>query len=221
LRFWFHGAISPDLKTSDRFPPVDRPLALPESVREAVQETEREHMKYVALIVAILSGWVISHFLLDGAVGAWVSVLFAYHFILVFLIAYMDWSGGFNMPLERAAIVHTAVLIFLICFIAARNNIPAFDVVAALVPAIAFLEVELIFGKQKKQHQSQTVPGLPHTASSEDYSEFLHYLKQPVRQFAKAGRPVQEEYGFWLAERVKMRGANQPSAGTAQNPQTR
>jgi hypothetical protein len=178
-------------------------------------------MKYVALIVAALSGWVISHFLLDGAVGAWVSVLFAYHFILVFLIAYMDWSGGFNMPLQRAAVVHAAVLIFLFGFISVRAYIPAFDVVAALVPALAFLEVEWIFKKQRKQHESQAVPGLPHTASSEDYSEFLHYLKQPVRQFAKAGRPVQEEYGFWLAERIRTRGADQVSPGAAQNPQIR
>jgi hypothetical protein len=178
-------------------------------------------MKYIALIVAVLSGWVISHFLLDGALGAWVSVLFAYHFILAFLIAYMDWSGGFNVPLPRAMIVHTAVLIFLICFIVARSNIPAFEVVAALVPAIAFLEVELIFGKQIKHHEGQIDPVLSNTASSEDYSEFLHYLKQPVRQFAKAGRPVQEEYGFWLAERNKTRGASQASPGTAQNPQTR
>lgn len=178
-------------------------------------------MKYIALIVAMLSGWVIIHFLLDGAVGAWVSVLFAYHFILVFLIAYMDWSGGFNLPLERAAVVHTAVLIFLFGFISARAYIPAFEVVSALVPALAFLEVEWIFGKQRKQHESQTVPGLPHAASSDDYSEFLNYLRQPVRQFGKVGRPVQEEYGLWLAERIRTREASQPLAGTAQNPQAR
>jgi hypothetical protein len=171
-------------------------------------------MKYIALIVAVLSGWVISNFLLNGAIGAWVSVLFAYHFILVFLIAYMDWRGGFNVPLPRAVGVHTAMLIFLIGFISVRSYIPAFEVVAALVPGLAFLEVEWIFGKQRKQHETQTAPGLPNTASSEDYSEFLHYLKQPVRQFAKAGRPVQEEYGFWLADRVKARGTVQISSGT-------
>jgi hypothetical protein len=175
---------------------------------------ERERMKFIALIVAVLSGWVIGHVLLDGALGAWVSVLFAYHFILAFLIAYMDWSGGFNVPLQRAVGVHTAILIFIICFISARSSIPAFDVVAALVPALAFLEVEWIFGKQRKQPEPQTVPGLPNTTSSEDYSEFLHYLKQPARQFAKAGRPVQEEYSFWLAERSKARGASQVSPGT-------
>ncbi len=178
-------------------------------------------MKYIALIVAVLSGWVISHFLLDGAVGAWVSVLFAYHFILVFLVAYMDWSGGFNLPMQRTVVVHTAVLIFLIGFISVRSYIPAFDVVAALVPAIAFLEVEWIFGKQRKQHESLTAPGLPNTASSEDYSDFLLYLKQPSRQFAKAGRPVQEEYSFWLAERIEARGTSQVSPGTDQNPQAR
>lgn len=178
-------------------------------------------MKYIALIVAMLSGWVISHLLLGGTFGIWVSVLFAYHFILVFLIAYMDWRGGFNMPLQRAATAHAVFLIFLIGFVAARSYIPAFELISAFVPAIAFLEVEWIFGKQQKQHESQTVPGLPNTASSDDYSEFLHYLKQPIRQFAKPGRPVQEEYGFWLAERVKSRRSNQASPGTAQDPQTR
>jgi hypothetical protein len=175
-------------------------------------------MKIVALIVAMLSGWVISQFLLEGAVGAWVSVLFAYHFILVFLVAYMDWSGGFKMPLERAMVAHTAILIFLIVFIAARPHIPAWEVIAALVPALAFLEVDWIFGKERKQIEAQIVPGLPGSASSQDYSDFLHYLKQPGRQFAKPGRPVQEEYGFWLAERMKTQGAGQAST---QNPQLR
>jgi hypothetical protein len=182
-------------------------------------------MKYIALIVAILSGWVISQNLLEGAVGAYVSVLFAYHFFLAFLLAYMDWSGGFKLPMQRVLTVHSATLILLLFFIAVRNYIPLFGLVSAFVPAFAFLEMELIFGKQKKKHESETVPGLPYAASPQDYSEFVQYLKQPTRQFAKAGRPVQEEYGFWLAERNRIRAANQAggsaapsSAGNSQRP---
>ncbi|MGP8253207.1 MAG: hypothetical protein ACLQHF_14345 [Terracidiphilus sp.] len=181
-------------------------------------------MKYIALIVAILSCWVISNYLLEGATGAYVSVLFAYHLFLAFLIAYMDWSGGFKLPVQQAVTIHAAVLILLLGFIAARSYIPAFGLVSAFAPAIAFLEVELIFGKQKKQHESEIIPVLPYAASANDYSEFLHYLKQPGRQFAKAGRPVQEEYGFWLAERNKIRAANQAQVDAApdtrQDPQT-
>ncbi|MGD0910732.1 MAG: hypothetical protein ABR928_02490 [Terracidiphilus sp.] len=179
-------------------------------------------MKYIALIVAILSGWVISQFLLDGAIGAYVSVLFAYHFFLAFLLGYMDWSGGLKIPVQRAATVHAGILAFLLVFIAGRAYIPAFGLVAAFAPLIGFLEVEWIFGKQRKQHEVETVPGLPYSASQSDYSDFLNYLKQPSRQFAKAGRPVQEEYAFWLAERNKKRPANQgrgnTAAGEAQAP---
>jgi hypothetical protein len=53
----------------------------------------------------------------------------------------------------------------------------------------------------------------------------VRYLKQPDRQFAKAGRPVQEEYGFWLAEKNRMRASNQAGGsttpGSAGNSQTR
>ena len=178
-------------------------------------------MKYIALIVAILSGWVIGQVLLEGAVAAYVSVLFSYHFFLAFLIAYMDWSGGFKLPAQQTAMVHTAVLIGLLFLCAAHQLIPAFGIVTALVPGLAFLEVDWIFGKQRKQHESATVPVLPYTASQEDYSDFLQYLKQPARQFAKAGRPVQEEYGFWLAERVKMRSANQAASGAARDSHAR
>jgi hypothetical protein len=178
-------------------------------------------MKYIALIVAILSGWVIGQFLLEGSVGAYVSVLFSYHFFLAFLIAYMDWSGGFKLPFKQTAMVHTAVLIGLLFLCAASPMIPAFGLVAALVPAFAFLEVDWIFGKQRKKHESETLPVLPYSASQEDYSAFLHYLKQPARQFAKAGRPVQEEYGFWLAERIRMRNADQAAVDTARDPQAR
>jgi hypothetical protein len=178
-------------------------------------------MKYIALIVAMLSGWVIIHFLLDGAVGAWVSVLFAYHFILVFLIAYMDWSGGFKLPARQAVMVHTAVFIGLLFLCAAHALIPAFGIITALVPGLAFLEVDWIFGKQEKHLEGETVPVAPYSASQEDYSAFLHYLKQPGRQFAKVGRPVQEEYGIWLAERIRLRSANQAAAGAARDSQAR
>jgi hypothetical protein len=178
-------------------------------------------MKFIALIVAILSGWVINDYLLGGAAGAYVSVLFAYHFLLVFLVAYMDWSGGFNLPVKRAVSVHTAVLIVLAGFIAARSYIPAFGLVAVFVPALAFFEVEWIFGKQRKVDRSDIVSTNPYSASPQDYAEFLQYLKQPGRQFAKPGRPVQEEYGFWLAERVRARSGNQPGQGAANNPRAR
>jgi hypothetical protein len=175
-------------------------------------------MKYIALIVAMLSGWVINQYLLGAAPGAFVSVLFAYHFFLVFLVGFMDWSGGFNLPVNKAVSVHGAVLILLLGFIAVRSYIPAFGIVSAFVPAFAFLEVELIFGKQRKHHESDVVPALPYSASQQDYSEFLHYLKQPGRQFAKPGRPMQEEYGFWLAERTKTRRPNQAAQGSANGP---
>src|SRR5208337_3504049 len=166
-------------------------------------------MKYIALIVAILSGWAINQYLLEGAAGAYVSVLFAYHFFLVFLVGFMDWSGGFNLPVKQAAIIHTAVVIGLLCFIALRSYIPAFGLVSAVVQVFAFLEVEWVFGKQRKHPESDAAPALPYTASQQDYADFLHYLKQPDRQFAKPDQPEQEEYGFWLAERVKTRAANQ------------
>jgi len=182
-------------------------------------------MKLIALIVAILTGWVISQYLLAGASGAYVSVLFAYHFFLVFLIAYMDWSGGLKLPVQQAVIVHSAILIVLLGFIAVRSYIPAFGLVSSFVPAIAFLEVEWIFGKQKKQQESATAPALPYKASQDDYSEFLHYLKRPVRRFAKPGRPVQEEYSLWLEERNKVQAASQSQGnsapGSSQNPQAR
>jgi len=181
-------------------------------------------MKYIALIVAILSGWVISQYLLEGAVGVYVSVLFAYHFFLAFLVAYMDWSGGFKLPMQQALTVHSAALILLLGFIAVRNYIPLFGLVSAFVPAFAFLETELVFGKQTEKHVSEAVPGLPYNASPEDNSEFVQYLKQPGRQFARAGRPIKDEYGLWLAERNRMRAANQAGGsatpGSAGNSQT-
>jgi hypothetical protein len=175
-------------------------------------------MKYIALIVAILTGWVINQYLLEGATGAYVSVLFAYHFFLVFLIGFMDWRGGFTLPVNRAAAVHAAVLIFLLAFTAVRSYIPAFSLISVFVPVIAFLEVEWIFGKQKKGPESGA--GLPYSASQDDYGDFLNYLKQPGRQFARPGRPVQEEYGIWLADRNKMRAANQAAQGAANRTQT-
>ncbi len=176
-------------------------------------------MKFIALIVAILSGWVINQYLLEGAAGAYVSVLFAYHFFLVFLVGFMDWRGGFKLPVNRAAAVHTAVLIFLLGFTAVRSYIPAFSLISVFVPVIAFLEVEWIFGKGANQ-RSNAGQEFTSSTSQDDYNDFLHYLKQPGRQFSKPGRPVQEEYGLWLADRNNMRAANQAAQGTANHSQT-
>jgi len=180
-------------------------------------------MKYLALIAAILSEWIISHELLAGALGAYVSVLFAYHFFLVFLVGFTDWKGGFKLPEMRAAVVHGATLAGLLIFIAARQNLPWFGAIALFVPLFAFYEMELIFGKHARPQE--TAAGGPYSSSQVDYNEFLHYLKQPGRQFAKAGRPVQEEYGLWLAERGKKPATNAAgsakAAEAAENPPAR
>jgi hypothetical protein len=173
-------------------------------------------MKFIALIVAMLSGWVINQYLLEGAAGAYVSVLFAYHFFLVFLVGFMDWSQGFNLPVNKALGVHLVVLVLLLAFIAMRSYIPAWSLLSLVVPAIGFFEVEWLFGKR---HATDVVQALPKSASPQDYAEFLHYLKQPNRQFEKPGRPVQEEYGYWLADRLKSRAASQAAQGAANKSQ--
>jgi len=172
-------------------------------------------MKFIALIVSILTGYVVQHYLLGGAPAAYASILISYHLLLAFLVASMDWSEGFSVPLQPAIAIHSLFLAFLVGFAAAGNNIPAFGLLSLLVPALAFLEVEWVFRTAGKKEVSKVAPVLPNYATREDYGEFLVYLKQDDRPFSQPGRSVKEEYGYWLANRKRAGSgmkSGQPSA---------
>jgi hypothetical protein len=181
-------------------------------------------MKIIALIVAGLTGYVISHYLISGTAGTYISVFVAYHLFLAFLVAYMDWSDGFQLPVRQAVRVHTGVVLLLIVFSALRPHLPLFGLVEFAVFSIAFLEINWIFGGERKRLVNEALPNLPYTASQADYDEFLIYLKQRGRKFAMPGRTMHEEYGYWLADRVKTKalsqGQNSAAGDSAQSPQS-
>src|SRR5579862_281063 len=102
------------------------------------EETER--VKYAAFFVSSLIGYVIGHFLLDGAAAAYASVLISYHLYLVLLVIFALQEKGFAMPIGMTLVMHTAFVAFLVGFAYARTHIPFFGLLSLLIPAVAPFE---------------------------------------------------------------------------------
>ncbi len=100
-------------------------------------------MKYAAFFASSLIGYVIGHFLLDGAAAAYASVLISYHFYLVLLVIFALQEKGFAMPIGMTIVMHSAFVAFLVGFAYARTHIPFFGLLSLLIPALAPFEGKL------------------------------------------------------------------------------
>ena len=167
-------------------------------------------MRIAALIVSIIVGYLIGHFLLAGAAAAYASVLISYHLYLVLLLAIAEHDKALSMPLGATILTHSAFVAFLLGFTYMRFHIPFFGLLRLFVPALAPFEVQWLFSGNGVKRTDEVgpvgvLPAPARPATSEDYAEFEQYLRQQHRQFRKPGRSVTGEFDVWLAERAKKR----------------
>ena len=174
-------------------------------------------MKYAAFLVSSLIGYVIGHYLLDGAAAAYASVLISYHLYLALLVILTLKEKGFAMPIGMTMVMHTAFLAFLIGFAYAREHIPFFGLLSLLVPALAPFEANWLFGESapKKVEATETHVVVAPTATVDDHEAFRAHLKESYRPFRKPGISVDEEFNLWLADRAKHRAAAAAAAASS------
>jgi hypothetical protein len=168
---------------------------------------ENERVKYAAFLVSSLIGYVIGHFLLDGAAAAYASVLISYHLYLTLLVILTLQEKGFAMPIGMTIVMHSAFLAFLIGFAYARTHIPFFGLLSLLVPALAPFEAKWLFGEdgpQKAKANKEQIVVAPE-ATVDDHEAFRLHLKEPHRPFRKPGMTVDDEFKAWLLDRAKKR----------------
>ena len=89
----------------------------------------------------------------------------------------------------------------------AREMIPYFSIVRFFIPNLALAEATMLFsGKGPKKVEAPTSFHIPDAASNstaEDYEEFIVYMRQSHRPFARAGQSVRDEFNSWLAHRAR------------------
>ncbi len=168
-------------------------------------------MKVAALLVSILVGFVIGHYLLAGAAAAYASILISYHLYLVLLVAIAEHRKALSMSPIATIGTHLAFVAFLLGFAYARNHIPFFGLLSLFLPALAPFEANWLFSgeSQKRPVPVEARPETPvevPAPAGEDYEAFQNYLRQQHREFRKPGRTVAAEFDFWLADRAKKKG---------------
>lgn len=178
-------------------------------------------MKYAAFLASSFIGYVIGHYLLDGAAAAYASVLISYHLYLALLVIFALQEKGFAMPLGMTMMMHIAFVAFLIGFAYARAHIPFFGLLSLLVPALAPFEAKWLFGESapKKIETTESHVVAAPTATIDDHEAFRAHLKESHRPFRKPGISVDEEFNLWLADRAKKRAAaTQSEAASTASP---
>lgn len=165
-------------------------------------------MKIAAFVLSSIIGYLLGHYLLEGALAAYASILISYHIYLVLLIILAEHERAFSMPIGMTILTHTAFVAFLVGFAYMRYHIPFFSLLRLLIPGLAPFEVQWLFsgdGKRKSTVVETPIEVPPPTA--EDYAAFEQYLKLKHRPFSKPGRMVEAEFQFWLADRAQKKAA--------------
>ena len=161
-------------------------------------------MKIVAFVFSSIIGYLLGHYLLEGALAAYASILISYHIYLVLLIVLAEHEHALSMPIGMTILTHAAFVAFLLGFAYMRYHIPFFGLLRLLIPGLAPFEVKWLFsGDGKKKSAVVVVPVEVPEPTAVDYTEFQEYLKLKHRPFSRPGRMVDDEFKFWLADRAQ------------------
>jgi hypothetical protein len=109
------------------------------------------NMKQAGFLICSGIGYLIGHYMGNGALAAYLSILVSYHLYLGFLVMIAEKETGFSMPIAQTMVTHAACLAVVVGIAMARHSIPFFGVVSLLVPGIAPFEVTWLFGGGKKK----------------------------------------------------------------------
>ncbi len=167
-------------------------------------------MKVAALLVSIVVGFVIGHYLLAGAAAAYLSILISYHLYLVLLVVFAEDRKALAMSPIATIGTHLAFVAFLLGFAYTRTHIPFFGLLSLFLPALAPFEAHWLFsgesGERPVAVEASAAASVAVSApAADDYDAFQNYLRQEHREFRKPGRTVAAEFDFWLADRAKKR----------------
>ncbi len=174
-------------------------------------------MKSMVGVICALIGIIIGHYLLEGTLAVYVSMLISFHLYLGYLVVMENREKGLSLPVGSTLLTHAACLMLLIGLVELRHHISFFWVIQYFVPALAPFEAEWLFsGGKRKPGFEASAPQIPMPeGTAGDYDEFLKYLSEEKRAFRKPGRSVREEHVLWMADRVKKEAAAVAQAAAA------
>jgi hypothetical protein len=158
-------------------------------------------MKGILVVLGCGFGYVISRFVPDGPLSVLVPLLVSYHLLLAVLVVTAMQDKGHKLNPIPAALTHAAFFVLLLIVATAGAMVPYFEYLRFLLPALAYVELTVIFrGKGGKLGEGQDAAS---NSTAEDYEDFIHYMRGNNRVFQKPGFSVRDEFNCWLAHRSK------------------
>lgn len=171
-------------------------------------------MKGILVVLGCGFGYVISRYVPDGPLAILLPLLVSYHLLLAVLVVTAMQDKGHKLNLIPALLTHAAFFVVLLIAATAGAMIPYFEYLRFLLPALAYVELTVIFrgkgGKAAEGHDAAS------QSTAEDYEEFILYMRGSDRPFARAGHSVRDEFNSWLAHRAK-----HPPVAAIEAPQQR
>jgi hypothetical protein len=174
--------------------------------------------KTAVAVLCILFAYVLSNYVLSGEWAVYGPMLISYHLFLVYLVLTADHERGLSLPIHTAVLTHAACMVIPVGMAMGRSHFAFFGLLQYVVPALAPFEADWLFSGGKKSNAEEAVeaPKVPMPeGTADDYDEFLKYLSQKNRAFARPGRTVREEHVLWMANRVKKEAAIASAAAAA------
>lgn len=102
-------------------------------------------MREIAFLPCSAIGYVLGHYLGQGAAGVLLSILISYHLYLGYLVFSAEREPGLSLPIVRTLLIHATFLALVILLGVGRNIIPFFWVVRLFIPAVAPFEADWLF----------------------------------------------------------------------------
>jgi hypothetical protein len=158
-------------------------------------------MKGILVILGCGFGYVISRFAPDGPLAIYFPLLVSYHLLLAVLVVTAMQDKGHKLNPISAALTHAAFFVLLLIAATAGGMIPYFEYWRFLLPALAYVELTLLF--RGRRMQSAESGDAASNSTAEDYEEFILYMRGSDRPFAKPGLTIRDEFNCWLAHRAK------------------
>jgi hypothetical protein len=158
-------------------------------------------MKGILVVLGCGFGYVISRFIPDGPLAVLLPLLVSYHLLLGVLVITAMQDKGHKLNLIPAILTHAAFFVLLLIAATAGAMIPYFEYLRFLLPALAYVELTVLFrgkgGRAAEGHDAAS------NSTAEDYEDFILYMRGNNRPFQRPGFTIRDEFNCWLAHRAK------------------
>jgi hypothetical protein len=171
-------------------------------------------MKGIILILCGMIGYLLSRFIPDGPLAVYAPMMISYHLYLAFVVVTTVQDKGISLSIGSTLLTHFAFLVLLVVMVQAHDYIPYFWLARFFIPGLAPFEAAWLFSGKAKRGYAANDMDAPTGGTAEDYEDFILYMRQSERPFAKPGHSVKQEFKSWLAYRSK----HQHLADSGQRP---